>query len=100
MGVYSMAIIPNGYIRFKTALGTETDIDVHVKISGVICIWIGQFIDGDGQPREYLPDQEAMKKMSWWKELVRKYGEYQGIFQRNSKIEIPGEEAKPNKLNW
>lgn len=95
-----MAIIPNGYVRFKTSLGTETDIDVHVKISGVMCVWIGQFIGGDGEPKVFLNNFEAMKKMPWWKELVRKYGECQGVFQRNSKIEIPGEEAKPNKLNW
>ncbi len=85
---------PNGYMRFKTALGTETDINVHVKISGPICVWL------DGGSKLYLPNQEQIKKQSWFKEYVKKYGEYQGLFQRDTKIEIPGEAKPENKLNW
>ena len=89
-----MVTNPNGYMRFKSALGAETDIDVHVKISGPICIWL------DGRNKLYLPNQELIKKQSWFKEYVSKYGEYQGVFQRDTKIEMPDSEEKPNKLQW
>lgn len=89
-----MVINPNGYMRFKSALGTETDIDVHVKISGPICIWL------NNGTKLYLPNQDKMKEQNWFKEFVDKYGEYQGIFQRDTKIEMPDSEEKPNKLQW
>jgi hypothetical protein len=89
-----MEIIPNGYMRFKTALGTETDVNVHVKISGNICI----FLPND--QKLFLPNQDKMAKQDWFKSLVANYGEYQGLFQRDTKIEMPDSEEKPNKLQW
>jgi hypothetical protein len=90
-------IIPNGYIRFKTELGTETDINVHVKISGNMCVW---YSDETGDYRRFVPDFESLKKCDWFKELIKKYGRCQGIFQRVTKIEMPGEPKPNNKLNW
>lgn len=87
-------IIPNGYMRFKTSLGTETDVDVCVKISGPICIWL------PNEQKLYLPSQDKMIKQDWFKSLVKNHGEYQGLFQRDTKIEIPGEAQPNNKLNW
>ncbi len=86
-------IKPNGYLRFKTALGAETDIDCAVKISGPMCIWIGK-------EKIFIPNQEKIKKYDWFKELVSKYGEYQGIFQMVSKIIVPGEEEPDGKPAW
>jgi hypothetical protein len=87
-------ILPNGYMRFKSSLGNNKDIDVHVKISGPICIWL------EGGTKLYLPSQELIKKQDWFKDLVKKYGEYQGIEQRDTVIEMPDSEEKPNKLQW
>ncbi len=94
-------IEPNGYLRFKTALGTETDIDCHVKISGPMCIWIGQYIEGEVRTQKiFIPNQDNIKKYSWFKECVKKYGEYQGVFARISKIVVPGEEDVVKKPAW
>jgi hypothetical protein len=87
-------IIPNGYLRFKTALGTVTDISVCVKISGNICIWL------PNEQKLYLPSQDKMNKQDWFKSLEKNHGEYQGLFQRDTKIEIPGEPEPANKLQW
>lgn len=87
-------IIPNGYMRFKTALGAETDINVHVKISGPICIFF------PNKEKMFLPSQDKMNKQDWFKSLVTNHGEYQGLFQRDITIEIPGEAQPNNKLNW
>ncbi len=89
-----MEIKPNGYMRFKTTLGTETDVNVHVKISGNICI----FLPND--QKLFLPNQDKMNKQDWFKSLVANHGEYQGVFQRDTKIEIPGEAKPANKLQW
>jgi hypothetical protein len=88
------SIIPNGYMRFKTALGTETDVNVTVKISGPICIFL------PNEQKLFLPSQDKMTKQDWFKSLVKNHGQYQGLFQRNVKIEIPGEAEPENKLNW
>jgi hypothetical protein len=93
-------IEPNGHLLFKTALGTETKIDVHVKVSGPVCIWIGQFIDGDGTPKVYLPSQGHIREASWYEELIRKYGECQGIIQKINKVVVPGEVEPDGKPNW
>ncbi len=87
-------INPNGYMRFKTALGTETDIDVCVKISGNICIFL------PNEQKLFLPNQNKMAKQDWFKSLVENHGKYQGIFQRDTTIEISGEAKPENKLNW
>jgi hypothetical protein len=91
---------PNGHLLFKTALGTETEVPVCVKISGNVCVWIGQFIDGDGTPKVYLPSQGHIKEASWYEELVRKYGECQGIMQDINKVVVPGEPEPDGKPNW
>ncbi|MEE9437582.1 MAG: hypothetical protein V3V14_01200, partial [Saprospiraceae bacterium] len=61
-------IEPNGYLRFKTELGTETDIDCNVKISGPICIWLGGHIEAEVKHQKlFLPNQEKMATHSWFK---------------------------------
>jgi hypothetical protein len=89
-----MAIIPNGYLKFKTALGTETEVNVCVKISGPICVFL------PNNQKLFLPNQNKMQKQEWFKSLVQNHGEYQGLFQRDTQIEMPDSEEKPNKLQW
>ena len=90
-------IKPNGYIRFKTSLGIETDIECHVKVSGVMCVW---YSDDSGKKMIFVPDRETMKCYSWFKDLVKEHGECQGIFQNVNKIIIPGEEEIERKPEW
>jgi hypothetical protein len=85
---------PNGHMLFKTALGTETKVSVHVKISGPVCIWL---LDGT---KLYLPNMGEIKEQTWYKEYVKEYGECQGIVQDINKVVVPGEVETDRKPNW
>lgn len=86
-------IKPNGHLRFKTALGAETNIDCHVKISGTICVWY------DGKNTAFIPSFYGIKKYEWFKELEKNHGKCQGLFQKD-KIVIPGEEGEEQRPDW
>jgi hypothetical protein len=85
---------PNGHLLFKTALGTETTVDVHVKISGNVCVWL---LDAT---KVYLPSQGWIKEEEWYGVYVRQFGECQGIIQKLNKVVVPGEVAPDGKPNW
>ena len=64
-----MKIEPNGHLLFKTALGTETKVYCHVKISGIMKVWYG-----DNQ-EVFVMGFSSLPKLAWFKELVAKHGE-------------------------
>lgn len=87
-------IKPNGHILFKTKLGIETKVNVHVKISGPVCIWL---LDGT---KLYLPNMKQIKEQTWYKLYKEQYGECLGIVQDIDNIMVPGEAEPDGKPNW
>ena len=85
---------PNGHMLFKTALGTETKVNVHVKISGPVCIWL---LDGT---KLYLPSMTDIKNQDWYKEYTKKHGKCQGVTQDIAKVIVPGKPEPEGKPNW
>jgi hypothetical protein len=86
-------IKPNAQLKFKTALGAETNVECHVKISGTICVWF------DGENKMFMPSFSSIKKCDWFKDLEKNHGKLVGLFHKD-KVVIPGEEEEAQRPDW